>query len=150
MQEMLIKHVSEDDWEFIRQLRNEQSKWFINQGYISSEEHVKFMKQWGHQYYIGYIEQEIMDDFMDKLYIPVGFIGVRGIDDIRYCVASMYQGRNFGTQLLKYISKLYPDALGKVKIDNIASQKAFVKAGFKARNLDIDFIVFQSLEKEES
>ena len=60
--------------------------------------------------------------------VPLGYVGV--IDnDIRFCVEPACQGLGIGTYMLRFVKDKFPDASGKVKVNNTASKKAFEKAG---------------------
>ena len=149
MEDLKIRKATDKDWDFIRNLRNSEYKYFCDHHYISELEHVDFMERYGHQYYIGFTPVQIPEcspgHFVDT---DIGFVGVKG-NDIRFAVWPTFHNQGYGSKLLQYISKLYPNAIGKVKVDNIASKKAFIKAGYKTVNLDEYFIYFQHVSKEE-
>ena len=119
-----------DDWEFIRNLRNQLKDHFISKHEITKEEHQQFMINNLNCYYVAEIPWE--EGGTD---IRHGFIGVvvtkDGYQDIRFAIDPRLQGRGLGTEMLKFIGKEFPYAIGKVSKDNIASNKAFEKAGFE-------------------
>ncbi|WP_079710774.1 GNAT family N-acetyltransferase [Paraliobacillus ryukyuensis] len=85
--------------------------------------------------YIGYINE-----------IPIGQIRIDIINEIGiidYSIDSNYRGKGYGTLFLKKIESILIDELvhlkslvGKVKYDNIASQKAFTKAAYCEEKYD--------------
>lgn len=110
-------------WEFIRNLRNdERIKFsFIQQEYITKEQQTKYMKKHGDNYFI------CLDDGN-----PAGFIGQ--IDgDIRIATHPNFQNKGIGVFMLKEFIRLYPNAVAKVKVDNMPSIRTFQSAGFKIR-----------------
>ena len=68
---------------------------------------------------------------------PCGYIGVIN-DDIRICTHPNFQGKGVGKFMLREIMKIFPNAYGKVKINNEASRKLFSSVGFKEK-----FIIFE-------
>lgn len=123
---MKIRKALYDDWEFIRNLRNQLKDSFISKHEITKEEHQKFMIENINCYYIAEISREDTN-------IRCGFVGVytKGdYQDIRFAIDPKLQGKGFGTTMLKFIAKEFPFATGKVSKQNTASNKAFEKAGF--------------------
>lgn len=125
--EIEIRKATYLDWEFIRNWRNELKEGFVNQNYITVEEHEDFMIDQSQNYYIA----------EDNNGFSLGFVGVYfnrwHLDtdgDIRFCVLPFFAGKGIGTKMLQFIKEKYPQAAGKVKKDNIASNKAFEKAGY--------------------
>jgi len=107
-----------DHYEFIRELRMNPltQEGFLEKAQISKEEQEKYMTKHGQNYYVCLLYG-----------VPVGYIGVLE-DDIRFCTHPAYQGRGVGSYMLREAKKLYPNATGRIKKDNIASQQAFAKA----------------------
>lgn len=115
----LIKN-EEKYWEFIRLLRNreEVKQGFIQQGEISSSNHMTYMKKYGTMYYICVIDGH-----------PAGFVGI--IDnDIRVATHPEFQRRGVGKFMIKELMKKHPYGLAKVKVENEASLKLFESCGF--------------------
>jgi ribosomal protein S18 acetylase RimI-like enzyme len=107
-------------YEFIRFLRTHPKLQygFVFQGEITKKQQEKYMKIYGKNYYICLYNDE-----------PVGFIGVVN-RDIRLAVHPDHQRKGVGIFMLNEIMKIYPDALGKVKVNNKKSMRLFKKAGF--------------------
>ena len=115
--------VREDHYEFVRHLRNRQRAWFLDQDHISATQQKIYMK--GHEldYFVC-----LMGD------IPAGYIGV--IDnDIRVCTHENFQGKGVGKYMLTFVHNLFPEATGRIKIENLASRKLF-----ESCNVDYDLI----------
>lgn len=108
-------------WPFILTLRNLYKEYFINQDPISWMDHYSFMQSKDCHYRVCLYDGD-----------PVGFIGSVN-NDIRFAVSPEFKGKGVGVFMLNEIIKIYPDAYGKVKVDNEASLKAFEKAGFKKK-----------------
>ena len=110
-------------WEFIRCLRNDErvKSGFIQQEHISENFHLKYMEKYGIFYYICLYDNQ-----------PAGYCGV--IDnDIRVAVHPNFQGKGAGSFMIKELIELYPSAFAKIKIDNEASLRLFMKCGFKKK-----------------
>tara|TARA_R100001377_G_C3150045_1_gene95949 strand:- start:346 stop:732 length:387 start_codon:yes stop_codon:yes gene_type:complete len=110
-------------WEFIRNLRNDERvrHGFIKQDEITKEDHEKYMKLYGDNFYICLISNS-----------PAGYVGV--IDnDIRVATHPDYQKRGVGIFMINEFMKRHPEAIAKVKLDNEASVALFEKAGFKKK-----------------
>ena len=123
--EQIVK-ATEEYWPFILKLRTDLKEGFIKQGPISVHEHYDYMMRYASCYWV-----QLLDD------TPVGFVGV--IDgDIRYAVDRAYQGRGYGTKLLKWVHNEHPYAEGLIKAENVSSIKAFENAGFKKK-----FVIMQ-------
>jgi len=120
-------------YEFIRKLRNDErvQRGFIEVVNITQKQQEAYMKKYGDCFYICLLSET------DK---PVGYIGVIN-DDIRIATHPDYQNQGVGSFMIQEISKIFPDAQAKVKIDNDISMKLFKKAGFK--------IKYYLLEKDE-
>ena len=115
-------------WEFVRILRNDKKvlDGFINSTYITKEMQEDYMKNHQQFYRIALINNQ-----------PCGYVGV--IDnDIRICTHPNFQGKGVGKFMLKEVMKIFPNAYGKVKINNEASRKLFSSVGFKEK-----FIIFE-------
>jgi ribosomal protein S18 acetylase RimI-like enzyme len=124
---MVIVNCTEAYWEFVRNLRNNPQviDGFVEAVYITPEMQESYMKKYSQYYRIALLENE-----------PVGYVGVIE-DDIRVCVHPSYQKKGVGKFLIAEIMKIYPNAYGKVKIENEASKKLFKSLGFSET-----FIIF--------
>ena len=115
---MELVPITEDYYDFVRILRMHPKtrSGFIEEAQITEDSQDKYMSKYGKDYYVCLLYN-----------VPVGYIGVLE-DDIRFCTHPAYQGRGVGSYMLREAKKLYPNATGRIKKDNIASQQAFVKA----------------------
>ena len=115
---MDLVSITPEHYEFVRELRmNPQTKGgFLEEAQISKEDQEKYMIKHGQNYYVCLLYD-----------VPVGYIGVLD-DDIRFCTHPNYQGKGVGAYMLREAKKLYPNATGRIKKDNTASQRAFDKA----------------------
>lgn len=122
----------------ILEIRNLTREGFVSQETITKEEHYAFMDKYSKDYFVlGY---EMSCGCIDEV---VGFVGV--VDgDIRFALRPEYQGHGLGKKLLNFIKEKYPDAIGKVKLNNSASSFAFTKAGFQVWFADDQFIYYTS------
>tara|TARA_R100000963_G_C4590339_1_gene67772 strand:- start:255 stop:623 length:369 start_codon:yes stop_codon:yes gene_type:complete len=114
---MELVPAKEEYYEFIRILRlhPENKNGFILQVDITPQQQVEYMNKFYDSYYVCLLCNE-----------PVGYIGV--IDnDIRVCTHPNHKGKGVGQFMLEGISNIFPDATGKIKKDNIPSQKLFDK-----------------------
>lgn len=122
----------------ILEIRNDNREGFVSQETITEETHYAFMEKHRENYYVyGW---PMHCGCIDEV---VGFVGVVN-DDIRFAVRKEWQGKGIGKILLTFIKEKYPNAVGKVKINNAASAKAFTKAGFQVWFTDEDFLYFSS------
>jgi len=112
---------SSEYWEFVRELRNDErvQHGFIERLEITKEQQIKYMNRFQDHYFICLLNGQ-----------PAGYVGVIE-GDIRICTSPKFQSQGIGSFMLEEIMKVFPDAFGKVKIDNIASKKMFEKLGFK-------------------
>ena len=117
-------------FEFIRKLRNDSrvQDGFIDElPHITPEQQIKYMEIYKDNFYIclGFGGHGIKP-------IPVGYI--RQIDgDIGLCTDPTYQGRGIATFMINELMKLHPECFAKIKLDNVASIRAFEKAGFRKK-----------------
>ncbi len=107
-------------WEFIRTLRNMDGvrQGFIEQEYISQNQHESYMKENSNFFYIC----------LDKT-TPIGYIGVIQ-NDIRVATHPDHQGKGVASFMLNEVMKIHPTAFAKVKIQNEASLRLFESCGF--------------------
>lgn len=107
-------------WEFVRQLRMDKrvASGFIEEVHITKQMQIDYMTKYSEYYRIGLVN--------DK---PAGYVGV--IDnDIRICTHPDYQKIGVARYMLDEMMKEYPNAYGKVKIDNDASKNLFKSLDF--------------------
>lgn len=110
-------------WEYIRILRsnNAVQAGFIQQVNITIDQQINYMEKYNDNYYVCLYNGE-----------PCGFIGE--IDgDIRICTHPTYHSKGIGTFMIREFSNIKNDIYAKIKIDNIASIKAFEKAGYEKK-----------------
>jgi len=108
-------------WEFIRNLRNdsEVKKGFIQQQYITTDNHKSFMENHNKNFYICLVEEK-----------PAGYVGQ--IDnDIRVATSPEFQGKGVGKFMINTLMEKHPNAFAKVKVENEASLRLFESCGFK-------------------
>jgi ribosomal protein S18 acetylase RimI-like enzyme len=112
---------SREYWEFVRTLRMDERvvDGFIQKTYITEEAQIKYMSKYNDNYYICLCDG-----------VPAGFVGSIE-DDIRVCTHPDYQNRGIGKFMIDGIMKIFPNAFGKVKINNELSKKLFESCGFK-------------------
>jgi len=108
-------------WEFVRNLRNDErvKGGFIKSTYITEDMQEAYMTVHYKYYKIALIDSA-----------PVGYIGVIN-DDIRICVHPAFQKRGVGKFMIEEGMKIWPNAEGKVKLDNEASMNLFKSCGFE-------------------
>ena len=108
-------------WEFVRKLRNDQrvTDNFIDNTYITKKMQEAFMKLNSNSYRIALYEHN-----------PVGYVGVIE-NDIRICIHPDYQRKGIGSFMINNIMLVWPNAVAKVKIENVSSIKMFESCGFK-------------------
>lgn len=124
---MKIVKCSSEYWEFVRMLRNDErvSDGFIETINITPEMQKSYMSKYSEYYRIALINN-----------IPAGYVGV--IDnDIRICTHPDFQKMGVAKFMLSEIMKEYPDAYGKVKIENETSKNLFKSLDFQE-----SFIIF--------
>lgn len=119
--ELKLVLCSKDYWEFVRVLRNDPrvKAGFISDANITTQDQEKYMHKNSENYRIALLNG-----------IPVGYVGVID-DDIRVCTLPEFQGKGIGKFLIHEIIKIWPDAMAKIKVENIASQKLFESCGFE-------------------
>ena len=130
---MKLIDCSAGNWDFIRKLRNDREvqAGFIESKFITKEMQSLYMMKNHMNYKICLIGD-----------VPCGYVGV--IDnDIRICTHPDYQKKGVGLFMLKKIIDYYPDAIGKVKLNNKNSIKLFYAAGFIVVERNDDFLFFE-------
>ena len=118
----LVKN-SNEYWEFVRQLRNMDGvkQGFIQQDYISFEQHALFMKKYSNCFYICLVDN-----------CPAGYVGVIK-NDIRVATHPDFQGQGVGKYMINELMKIHKDAVAKVKTTNKASLNLFEACGFEKK-----------------
>lgn len=117
--------LKDDDWEFIRQLRNDVKNLdgFIDIKYIDKEQQKLYSLKHACEYWICWKNSE-----------RVGFIGC--VDkDIRVCVKHEYKKQGIGKFMILEMLEVFKHRKdqAKIKIDNEASKKLFESCGFKLK-----------------
>lgn len=120
---MILVNNNEKYYDFIRILRTheENISGFLNQNLITPEEQTKYMNKFGSCYYVCLIDEN-----------PVGFVGVVD-NDIRVAVDPNFKQMGVGKFMINQIIKKYPEAMAKIKIDNLASINLFKSCGFVSK-----------------
>ena len=129
---MLLVKCSVEYWEFVRKIRNDPqlAHGFIKNNYITKEMQHKYMSEYQKCYRICLLDGD-----------PCGYVGV--IDnDIRICTQKKYQGRGIGKFMLSKVIEIWPNAVGRVKNDNLASLALFDAAGFRKISRDDKFVTY--------
>ena len=114
---------STDNSLFILALRNDPilKSGFIQQDEISLSDHEEYMSVNLNNYYVCLLHGK-----------PIGYIGI--IDnDIRVAVATEFVGQGAGEFMVRAILAIYPNAIAKIKVGNVASIKLFEKCGFEKK-----------------
>ena len=127
-----LVEISSEFFEFVRRLRTDprNADSFINNGEITFQNQIDYMEQHLKDYFICLSQQT-----------PVGFIGVvQG--DIRLAVDHDFRNKGVATFMVNEISKLFPEALAKIKTSNVASIALFESVGFERQ-----FYIYGKLKK---
>ena len=121
MKNLEIIRCSKEFWEFVRFLRThpDTQNGFIQSSSISEIDQIEYMNKNHMNYRICLLDKK-----------PVGYFGVIN-DDIRICTHPDYQNKGIGLYMLNELNKIWPNAIAKIKAENISSIKLFEKAGFK-------------------
>ncbi|MDA1284031.1 MAG: GNAT family N-acetyltransferase [Proteobacteria bacterium] len=130
---MELVECTKEYWEFVRLLRMDERvlDGFIEQVEITPEQQEKYMTKYSHCYRIALINNQ-----------PAGFVGAI-TDDIRVCTHPDFQGKGLGKFMLEECMKIWPTSYAKVKINNLASNKLFLAAGFETTGNDNTFIYYK-------
>jgi GNAT superfamily N-acetyltransferase len=130
---MILVECSKKYWEFVRLLRNDPkvSSGFIESVFITEKDQSKYMHVNSKFYKVCLLDE-----------IPCGYVGVIG-DDIRICTHPNYQRKGVGSFMLREIKNHFPDAVGKVKLDNFKSRGLFVSAGFSQYKNDDSYAFYK-------
>lgn len=116
----------------------ENLKGFVNKSSFTSEDHLKYMRKYGSNYYI----------LLNRNDIPVGFIGDVN-EDIRLAVTPSKHGKGYGLFMLKKFIEISDKKKlkAKVLIDNMASMRIFEKAGFRLYSSDATFNYYEFIKE---
>ena len=122
---MILVDCIEKYWEFVRLIRTDphNKNFFLTKEEITPKQQIEFMKKNSHRYKICLLDNT-----------PVGYIGIKGENEITYCVDPSYQGKGIGTFMLGEFTKSHKTLTAFVYPENKASNKVFEKLGFKRRN----------------
>jgi RimJ/RimL family protein N-acetyltransferase len=112
-------NITPEYYEFVRKLRTDPrvASGFLQEVDISPDDQIRYMRKHGGSYFVCLLLGE-----------PVGYAGVVD-NDIRFCTHPYYQGMGVGTFMLDNLRQYFPEATGRIKKENTASQKAFDKCG---------------------
>jgi ribosomal protein S18 acetylase RimI-like enzyme len=107
-------------YEFIRLLRMNRlvSYGFVQQTYITPEQHKIYMDRYGSCYYICLADG-----------VPAGYVGAVN-DDIRVATLPEYQRVGLGSFMVRELLKRHPSVYARIKVDNSISSNFFKKLGF--------------------
>ena len=109
-----------DYWDFILEVRNLVSEGFFAQDSIRKPEHFEFMLKHHETYRIC----------INEFGLPLGFVA-HVENDIRIATHPECQGEGIATFMLNEFMAEFPEAVAKVKRDNIASLNLFESCGFE-------------------
>tara|TARA_Y100000361_G_scaffold117743_1_gene108946 strand:+ start:777 stop:1157 length:381 start_codon:yes stop_codon:yes gene_type:complete len=109
-----------DYWGFVLEVRNLTSKAFFVKSHITKAEHFDFMLK-NYQTYRICIDDEGT---------PMGFVA-HVDNDIRIATHPKFQKRGVAKFMLTEFMAEFPEAVAKVKHDNIASLNLFESCGFQ-------------------
>lgn len=109
-----------DYWGFVLEVRNLTSKAFFVKSHITKAEHFDFMLK-NYQTYRICIDDEGT---------PMGFVA-HVDNDIRIATHPKFQKRGVAKFMLTEFMTEFPEAVAKVKHDNIASLNLFESCGFQ-------------------
>ena len=104
---------------------------FIESVYITEKDQSKYMHVNSKFYKVCLLDE-----------IPCGYVGVIA-EDIRICTHPNYQRKGVGSFMLREIKNYYPNAVGKVKLDNFKSRSLFVSAGFSEYKNDDSYVFYK-------
>ena len=121
MANITLQQLTPEYFEFVRDLRNDDDikQGFINQEFITKENHAKYMKINAKNYWVAFLNDD-----------PAGYVGVVE-NDIRLAVAREFSRLGIAEFMLQEIRKLFPSAIAKVKFNNLASKRLFEKCGYE-------------------
>lgn len=143
-----LLHATDNDCDLLFQWANDKDVRLnsFNSKSIDYEEHVKWFK--------SKIESNDSIIYLFKVYNDkVGLVRLDKIETntyiINYSIAKEHREKGYATELLKLIKGKYEKSLliGKVKKENTASIKAFIKAKYLMKE-ESNMYVFYSFNKE--
>lgn len=112
-------------YDFIREMRtcDENIYGFVNQEKITEQQQNEYMSKHEQFYYVCLLGDD-----------PVGFVGVIN-DDIRVATRPGYKKMGVAKFMINEIMKIFPNAIAKIKSNNIASIALFKSCGFETEYL---------------
>ena len=118
-------------WDFVRTLRNDDrvQDGFIEKVRITTEQQKIYMEKNSIFYRICTLDNN-----------PVGFVGVIE-NDLRICTHPDHQNKGIGKFMISKAMEIFPDAYGKVKINNLQSRNLFKSSGFEE-----SFIIYTKIK----
>lgn len=121
MNEITISRCEQQYWDFVRVLRMDERvlDGFVEKMEITPEQQTAYMTRYSDCFRIALLDN-----------VPVGYFGVIE-DDIRICIHPDYQRKGIGKFLVHECSKIWPNALAKIKVTNESSRKLFESCGWK-------------------
>jgi RimJ/RimL family protein N-acetyltransferase len=132
---MLIKPVTPKDYDFIyiTRIHPDNLNGFFTNKQFPYEEHIRFMNDHAHQYYVGQV-LPIPGPFVFSIlnwwkFERVGFVGVVD-DDWRVAVHPDHKGQGYATEMIQTIMPRYPNTYARILKGNEASLRTFTKCGF--------------------
>lgn len=152
---IILKEVTLSDSDLLFCWANDEQvrKNAFNSEHIEYENHVAWLKN-----KINCKQTQMFIAYVDDT--PIGQIRVEinsfGEGEIDYSIDSYFRGYGFGGKVLDHLISLFDGQklkqitrlIGKVKNDNLASQKAFIKAGFHERKMDDYYSYSYELNRE--
>ncbi|MBU5436664.1 GNAT family N-acetyltransferase [Tissierella sp. MSJ-40] len=144
-----LVNVTENDCDLIFQWSNDKDVRLnsFNSNPIKYEDHIKWFKD----------KMKSNDSIMYIFKVCDGKVGLIRLDKlenntyiINYSIAREHREKGYATILLRLVKEKYKDSflIGKVKKENIASIKAFIKAEYIMKE-KLDMYIFYSSNKEE-
>ena len=158
--EITFKRIQENDCDLLFKWVNDESvrKNSFNSRPITYEDHKKWfnnkLKSNNSLIYICYINGNAVGQIRIDIEEEIGFID--------YSIDDNYRGKGYGTQLLikvleelVYSSIKIKKIIGRVKYENIASQRAFEKSGYVCDRKEdyVEYVMYlkdESIEQENS
>jgi ribosomal protein S18 acetylase RimI-like enzyme len=134
---MELVNCTEEYWEFVRTLRNDERviNGFVEFEYITPEMQTRYMERYSTMYRVVLVDG-----------VAAGYFGVLW-GDIRVCTHPDFQGRGIGKFMIEECTKIWPNSVARVKLENIPSNKLFQSVGFIEVDRDDKFIYYKKDDK---